>query len=124
MFTFIGYDLLVHYIYIISVLRQRRRSFLLDWGGGGAKFERCKKKNWRALRANLQLQTFRAWRAVRLKTGILVKLDRRLCLKTLNKSSSCMSQNFYKYILCNLNLPCLPDQRKVFGQTLHHINMY
>ena len=69
MFTFIGYDLLVHYIYIISVLRQRRRSFLLDWVGGGGnlkdakkKKKKKKKKNWRALRANSQLQTFRAWR--------------------------------------------------------------
>ena len=68
MFTFIGYDLLVHYIYIISVLRQRRRSFLLDWGGGGGnlkdanKQKQKQKRNWRALRANSQLQTFRAWR--------------------------------------------------------------
>ena len=47
MFTFIGYtyDLLVHYIYIISVLRQRRRSFLLDWGwGGGGNLKDAKKK--------------------------------------------------------------------------------
>ena len=46
MFTFIGYtyDLLVHYIYIISVLRQRRRSFLLDWGWGGGNLKDATKE--------------------------------------------------------------------------------
>ena len=47
MFTLIGYDLLVHYIYIISVLRQRRRSFLLigvGGGGGGQNMKDATKK--------------------------------------------------------------------------------
>ena len=111
MFTFIGYDLLVHYIYIISVLRQRRRSFLLDWGGGGGNLKDAKKKKKKkkigALCTQIRNCKLFAHGALVKFDGLVVQdgafelflhcmmpppppppQDRRLCLKTLNKSSS------------------------------------
>ena len=77
MFTFIGDDLLVHYIYIISVLRQRRRSFLLDWGGGGGgEFERCKKKKLARFARKFAIANFsRMARRIIENFGIFVKFD-------------------------------------------------
>ena len=40
------------------------------------------------------------------------RIDASVLIRLTNLAS-CMFQNFYKYILCNLKLPCLPDQRKV-----------